>query len=872
MDTSGEIEEEYRCVEEDTIFVALGKELKESKWTLSWALKNSGGRKICILHVHKPAQMIPLIGGKLPANTLKAQEIAAYRELEKEKMHVALNEYLYICFQAGVRAEKIDIEMDNIEKGIVELISQHRIKKLVMGAAADKHYSKRMTELKSKKAIFVWEKAHVSCHIWFVCKDCLIYTREGNLEGSEEQATIPPLASPTMVTSEAEHLRSRFPPREQKHLLRLQDLFRRARTAKSGISRRKIKSFSFPGATTVMATAPQSQLGAEGIASECEGIGILNGSTSQVSEVSSWSASDVIGTVEFNSTVRDDESEEGTEFFSLCKYEENLSDSSTPNELLLEEQMKADICYQLEEPLVEAENSRCEAFEESLRYRRVKKNALEAICKAKASESLFEKDKKQREELKVLLWKEKQELEKLKIQLDQVMEELWIAQEHRSKLESQIADSDQMVEELEDKICSAVQLLVTIRNERDELLRERDDAVREAEELRKTREEEAATSQRPHFFSEFSFLEIERATCSFDPSMKIGEGGYGTVYRGTLRQTPVAIKMLHSDNLGGCSEFQQEVDVLSRVRHPNLITLIGACPDAWALIYEYLPNGSLEDRLALKDDTPPLSWQTRIRIAIEVCSTLIFLNSNKPHNIVHGDLKPSNILLDANFVSKLGDFGISRLIRRPENSNPSTLSCITSPKGTFSYMDPDFLATGGLTSKSDVYAFGIIVLRLLTGRPARGIVKEVEYALEKGNLNAVLDASAGNWPYVQARQLAHLALRCCEMSQKNRPTLEAEVWRLLEPMGACCGALSFSRLASGEHCRIPSYFICPILQEIMRDPQVAADGFTYEAEALKAWFGSGHDTSPMTNLKLDHLNLIPNHVFRSAIQDWLRQP
>ncbi|XP_042506593.1 U-box domain-containing protein 33-like isoform X2 [Macadamia integrifolia] len=871
MDISGEIEEECQFVEEDKVFVALGKELKDSKSTLTWALKNSGGRKICILHVHKPAQMVPLKGGKFPTNTLKAQEVAAYRELEKGKMHVALNEYLYICVRAGVRAEKIDIEMDNIEKGIVELVTQHRIKKLVMGAATDKHYSKRMTELKSKKAIFVCEKAHVSCHIWFVCKDHLIYTREGNLEGSEMQATTPPLGNPNMVTSEAEHLRSRFPPREQKHHLRLsnpvQDLFRKARTVKSGTFGRKIMSLSFPRVATVMATAPQRQLGAEGIASECES----NRSTSQVSEVSSWSASDVLGTVESNSTVRDDVSEEGMAFFSERISEEKLHDSSPPNELLLEEQMKSDRCCQLEEALVEAENSRLEAFEEFLRHRRAERNALEAVCKAKASEGLYEKDKKQREEPEVLLWKEKEELEMLKIQLDQVMEEIRIAQEHRSKLENQIADSDQVVEELEDKICSAVQLLVNIRNERDELLRERDDAVREAEELRKTREEEAATLRRPPFFPEFSFLDIERATCSFDPSMKIGEGGYGIVYRGTLRQTLVAIKMLHSDNLGCCTEFQQEVDVLSRVRHPNLITLIGACPEAWALIYEYLPNGSLEDRLALKYGTPPLSWQTRIRIAIEVCSALIFLNCNKPRSIVHGDLKPANILLDANFVSRLGDFGISRLICGPENSDPPTC-CTTSPRGTFSYMDPEFLVTGELTSKSDVYAFGIIVLRLLTGRPARGIVKEVQYALEKGNLNAMLDASAGNWPYVQARQLAHLALRCCEMSQKNRPDLEEEVWRLLEPMGACCGALSFSRLASGDHCRIPSYFVCPILQEIMRDPHVAADGFTYEAEALKAWFDGGHDTSPMTNLKLDHLNLIPNHVIHSAIQEWLQQP
>ncbi|XP_043716969.1 U-box domain-containing protein 33-like [Telopea speciosissima] len=868
--TSGEIEEESRRVVEDKIFVAVGNVVKESKSTLLWALKNSRGMKICILHIHQPAQMIPLLGGKFPASTLNKQEVMAYRELERKKMHDALNEYMYICRGARVRADMIYIEKDNIEEGIVELITQRGMKKLVMGAAADKQYSRRMTELKSKKAIFVREKAHVSCHIWFVCKDFLIYTREGNLEGSEP-------ASPIRVTSQVEHLGSKFPssPRGQKHYVKLsnpiQDLFRRAVSVNNGSSRRKISSLSSPEGTAGIPTAPPIQLGGEEFASECEGSGTSRRSPSKFSEVSTWSASDVPETFESISTVRDEGSEAGTVLFSLHGFEENLHDSSLPNTPLREEQMKDDIYYQLERAMMEAEKSRRETFEESLKRRRAEKDALEAIHKAKASESLYEKEKKLREELEVLLWKEKQELEMLKIQRDQVMEELRVTLDHRSRLESQIADSDQMLSELEEKFRSAVQLLVNMRNERDELLTERDNAVREAEELRKTREEEATSSYTPQFFSQFSFIEIERATCNFDQTMKIGEGGYGIVYRGKLRQTPVAIKMLHADNLDGHVEFQQEVDVLSRVRHPNIVTLIGACPEAWALIYEYLPNGSLEDRLACKDGTPPLSWQTRIRIAVEVCSALIFLNSHKPHCIIHGDLKPANILLDANFVSKLSDFGISHLIRRPESSNPSTLSYKTSPKGTFAYMDPEFLATGEMTSKSDIYSFGIIVLRLLTGKPAMGIVKEVQYALEKDNLIAVLDASAGNWPYVQAKQLAHLALSCCEM-RKNRPNLEEEVWRVLEPMGACWGALSFSRLASGEHCRVPSCFICPIFQEIMQDPHVAADGFTYEAEALRAWLDSGHDTSPMTNLKLSHLSLIPNHTLRSAIQEWLEQP
>lgn len=251
---------------------------------------------------------------------------------------------------------------------------------------------------------------------------------------------------------------------------------------------------------------------------------------------------------------------------------------------------------------------------------------------------------------------------------------------------------------------------------------------------------------------------------------------------------------------------------MSRLRHPNLITLIGACPEAWALIYEYLPNGSLEDRLSCMDNTPPLSWQTRIRIAAGLCSVLIFLHSCKPQSVVHGDLKPSNILLDGNFVCKLSDFGICRLLSHEYSGNSQTSFCRTDPKGTFTYMDPEFLATGELTPKSDVYSFGIILLQLLTGRPALGITKEVQYALDKGNLKNIIDPLAGDWPFVQAEQLANLGLRCAEISRKNRPDLVPDVWRVLEPMKASCGGSSSSRWGSEEHHQSPSYFICPIFQ------------------------------------------------------------
>ena len=143
-------------------------------------------------------------------------------------------------------------------------------------------------------------------------------------------------------------------------------------------------------------------------------------------------------------------------------------------------------------------------------------------------------------------------------------------------------------------------------------------------------------------------------------------------------------------------------------------------------------------------------------------------HSCKPHSIVHGDVKPGNILLDAHLMSKLSDFGICRLLSSGDrSSNNTTVVYPTNPKGTFGYMDPEFLITWELTTKFDVYSFGIILLQLLTRRPPFGIAKEVQSAISAGALEAILDPLAGEWPYMLAKELAHLALRCCEIRDLN---------------------------------------------------------------------------------------------------------
>lgn len=254
-----------------------------------------------------------------------------------------------------------------------------------------------------------------------------------------------------------------------------------------------------------------------------------------------------------------------------------------------------------------------------------------------------------------------------------------------------------------------------------------------------------------------------------------------------------------------------QVLILTKVRHPHLVNLLGACDEVSALVYDYLPNGSLEDRLSCKGNTPALTWQVRTRIIGEICSALIFLHSHKPKPIVHGDLKPSNILLDADLVSKLGDFGIARFL---VPSDTSTMVHHTdTPIGTMFYSDPEYMTHGELTQGSDIYSFGIIILRLLTGRHPRDIVKRVEDAMINGELHTIIDRSAGEWPFVQVQQLVRIAMRCAAEKRRRRADLVTDVWPVVETMmkSALSACPSTSSSIQNES-SVPHYFLCPILQ------------------------------------------------------------
>ncbi|GKV13965.1 hypothetical protein SLEP1_g24915 [Rubroshorea leprosula] len=357
--------------------------------------------------------------------------------------------------------------------------------------------------------------------------------------------------------------------------------------------------------------------------------------------------------------------------------------------------------------------------------------------------------------------------------------------------------------------------------------------------------------------------EIEVATDFFSRTNLIGEGSYGKVYHCNLYHTPVAVKVLQLDAVDKRDEFLNEVEVLSRLHHPNIVLLLGACPENGCLVYEYLENGSLEEYIFRLNGKPPLPWFIRFRIAFEVASGLAFLHNSKPEPIVHRDVKPGNILLNRNYVSKIADVGMAKLLSDvvPDNITEYRDSILA---GTLSYMDPEYQRTGTVRPKSDLYAFGVTTLQLLTGRHPNGLIPKVENAIKDGSLAMILDNSVSDWPLAETEKLARVALKCSKLRCRDRPDLDTEVLPILKRLADVA-----DRCLKAERNSIyaPSHYFCPILQEIMDDPYVAADGFTYEHRAIKAWLEK-HNVSPVTKYRLQNSVLTPNHILRTSIQEW----
>nr|XP_009392862.1 PREDICTED: probable serine/threonine-protein kinase NAK isoform X2 [Musa acuminata subsp. malaccensis] len=303
----------------------------------------------------------------------------------------------------------------------------------------------------------------------------------------------------------------------------------------------------------------------------------------------------------------------------------------------------------------------------------------------------------------------------------------------------------------------------------------------------------------------FTFAELKTATGNFKHDKVLGEGGFGIVYKGWVDEKTlnpaksglgmvVAVKKLNHESVQGLEQWQSEVDFLGRLSHPNLVKLLGYCWEdvELLLVYEYMAKGSLENHLFRRGATfEPLSWSLRLKIAIDAAHGLAFLHASEK-KVIYRDFKASNILLDSNYNAKLSDFGLAK--HGPTDGDSHVTTRVM---GTFGYAAPEYVATGHLYVKSDVYGFGVVLLEMLAGQRALDSNRPsnqhnlVAYAkpllADRRKLGRLMDPRLeGRYPAKGALQAAQLTLKCLANDPRSRPSMK-EVVETLEQIEATKG-------------------------------------------------------------------------------------
>ncbi|CAN7071645.1 unnamed protein product [Brassica oleracea var. botrytis] len=813
-----------------TIFVALS-ESRKNKNVVTWALEkfapeaNVGFK---LLHIHPRITSVPTpMGNTIPISEVRDDVVAAYRQEVLWQAEDVLKPYKKMFERRKVAVEVHVIESDTVAAAIAEVVTRNSIERLVIGGSSRSFFSRRADMCSAISAL-----VPNFCTVYVVSKGKLSCVRpsdsDGNAtirdDGSERTDSSSGSSGPNSESTDG--VSSALDSQSQSRALSL-----------------PVRRFQHVQAIGRQASVPMDTSSVGSDDTRC-----MSMDAEEAKDVSSINRSSTDTTSRWTPRLRDYEERKDAMSSSSSNREygnaggkfswtgmvidtthsrasqqaSNMSDnltehSYTDNQVNLSfevEKLRAELRH-VQEMYTAAQT---ETFDASRKLGELNQRRLEEAIK-------LEELKLKEYEARELAEKEKQNFEKAK------------------------RDAESMRERAEREIA------------------QRREAERKAARDAKEKEKLEDTLGSPRLqYQHFTWEEIVAATSSFSEELKIGMGAYGSVYKCNMHHTTAAVKVLHSAENGLSKQFQQELEILSKIRHPHLVLLLGACPEQGALVYEYMENGSLDDRLFQVNNSPPLPWFERVRIAWEVAAALVFLHKSKPKPIIHRDLKPANILLDHNFVSKVGDVGLSTMVQVDPLSTKFTIYKQTSPVGTLSYMDPEYQRTGMISSKSDVYSFGMIVLQLLTAKPPMALTHLVESSMDSNDeFLKILDQKAGNWPVEETRELTSLALCCTELRGKDRPDLRDQILPALESLKKVAEKARNS--ISSVPTQPPFHFLCPLLKDVMNEPCVAADGYTYDRRAIEDWFEE-HNTSPMTDSPLLSKNLLPNYTLYTAIMEW----
>ncbi|XP_078148975.1 putative cysteine-rich receptor-like protein kinase 31, partial [Carex rostrata] len=288
----------------------------------------------------------------------------------------------------------------------------------------------------------------------------------------------------------------------------------------------------------------------------------------------------------------------------------------------------------------------------------------------------------------------------------------------------------------------------------------------------------------------FKFTALKAATDNFSDRNKLGKGGFGPVYKGTLPDgREIAVKRLSGNSVQGIIEFKNEVDFLAKLKHKNLVQLFGCCitKQEKLLCYEYLPNGSLDKILFAKDSSirVNLGWKMRHKIIEGITRGLHYLHEESQLKIIHRDLKVSNILLDKDMNPKISDFGLARFFEEDQTHKDTNIIA-----GTFGYMAPEYISHGNFSAKSDVYGFGVLLLEILTGQKnsafagSNRVSNLIDHALmhwNDGTIFELVDPILEEEFKEEIERCVHIALQCVQENPVDRPTMETVKNMLASP-------------------------------------------------------------------------------------------